>query len=374
MTPKYTVLVSTYASSRFLPGCLDALVAQTEADRMEVLVLDSGSPESESDIVRRYQERHPGIVLVRTRREPLYAAWNRGWQMARGEYVIPCNTDDRLAPHALAVLGAALDADPSVDLAYGDVRVTREENETWERNSSYRTYRFHDFFAPSVLLYYQFGPNPMWRRAASARTGFFDETYRRIGDFAFNVTFNLAARARRVPQAVALFADRPAALSYRKEESPTEDDRLFATFRTAPHVFALYAREGVPLDTAEDRAECLLDMAVRASAWYHSIVPGGARCELPFALDCLSWAAAEAPGELRIAVHQLLLVALAGRDVSAMVRSLACRDDVRRQPELLRAIAWAASPPREVSFDEVPWPASRLGLPSEAALAGRSRP
>jgi glycosyltransferase involved in cell wall biosynthesis len=87
-TPIVTAIVSTYSAERFIKGCMDDLVAQTIFDKMEVLVIDSGSPESESRVCAEFAARYPDqIVLIRTEREPLYVAWNRGIKMARGRYL-----------------------------------------------------------------------------------------------------------------------------------------------------------------------------------------------------------------------------------------------------------------------------------------------
>lgn len=93
--PLVTAIVSTYNAERFMRGCLEDLVAQTLFSEMEVLVIDSGSQQGESAICAEYARIHPRIRLIRTEREPLYAAWNRAIPLARGKYLTNANTDDR---------------------------------------------------------------------------------------------------------------------------------------------------------------------------------------------------------------------------------------------------------------------------------------
>ena len=95
-TPLVSAIVSTYNAERFIRGCLEDLEAQTIADRLEIVVIDSGSPQNEGTIVREFQQRYDNILYIRTaQREGLYAAWNRGIQAARGKYITNANTDDR---------------------------------------------------------------------------------------------------------------------------------------------------------------------------------------------------------------------------------------------------------------------------------------
>ena len=75
--PLITAIVSTFRAERFIRGCLEDLVAQTLLDRMEILVIDSGSPEDERSICEEFARRYPQVRYLRTENEPLYAAWNR---------------------------------------------------------------------------------------------------------------------------------------------------------------------------------------------------------------------------------------------------------------------------------------------------------
>ena len=46
-----SAIVSTYNAEQFTAGCLDNLEAQTLADRLEIIVVDSCSEQNERDIV-----------------------------------------------------------------------------------------------------------------------------------------------------------------------------------------------------------------------------------------------------------------------------------------------------------------------------------
>jgi hypothetical protein len=65
---KVTAIVSAYGSERFLRDCLEDLERQTIANRIEIIVIDSGSPQDEERIVREFQYSNPNVVYIRTRR------------------------------------------------------------------------------------------------------------------------------------------------------------------------------------------------------------------------------------------------------------------------------------------------------------------
>ena len=164
--PLITAIVSTYSAERFMRSCLEDLIAQTLFSETEVLVIDSGSPQGESAICLEYARKHPQIKLIRTEREPLYAAWNRAIPLARGKYLTNANTDDRHRSDSFEKLAAKLENSPEIVLAYGDQLTSTIENETFEscivRNT--RRYNLPEFSHNTLMLGCLTGSQPMWRR------------------------------------------------------------------------------------------------------------------------------------------------------------------------------------------------------------------
>ncbi|MDY0301718.1 MAG: glycosyltransferase [Trichlorobacter sp.] len=183
---RVSAIVSTYKSERFIEGRLKDLLDQTLGEQLEIIVIDSSSPENERAIVERYAASHPNIVYIRTdQRETVYQAWNRGARIARGTYLTNANTDDRLRPDALEILARELDTRPEVALVYADFFITGYENMTFNRNI--RTgYSIKPEYAPNIMLHgCHMGPQPMWRRSLHDEIGYFDETLVAAGDYEF---------------------------------------------------------------------------------------------------------------------------------------------------------------------------------------------
>ncbi len=201
-----SAIVSTYASERFLEGCLSGLVQQTLGEKLEIIVIDSGSPENENAIVRRFQKEHLNIVYLRTEeRESLYSAWNRGIRMARGRYISNANTDDRLKSDAFEVMASVLDGNPEVALVYADYYITATENQTFENHTRMGVCVRPDFHPAIMLSGCQMGPQPMWRRSLHDEIGYFDTRYSSAADYEFWCRIALRHSMRHIPAFLGLY-------------------------------------------------------------------------------------------------------------------------------------------------------------------------
>ncbi|WP_162605058.1 glycosyltransferase [Geomonas oryzae] len=291
---RVSAIVSTYNSERFMEGCLTDLAGQTLFARgeLQIVVIDSGSPEQEGEIVKRWQQRFPErISYLRTERETLYAAWNRGVESARGVFLTNANTDDRHRPDALEVMAAALEANPGVDLVYGDCYVSTVENETYAESARKRLFRYPDFLAPASLLHYQLGPQPMWRRSVHEKIGFFDGSFHAAGDYDFNIRFALACKALHLPEPLGLYLEAPTAISFRDNRMGNENTLLRRTYHNEETVFGLYRAAGVPCENDVEKAQALLDLGIRALRFYPPWKEGGPERDPELALFCFRRAA-----------------------------------------------------------------------------------
>jgi glycosyltransferase involved in cell wall biosynthesis len=184
-TPLVTAIVSTYNAERFIRGCLEDLISQTIFKEIEVLVIDSGSEQSESDICAEFAGRHSQIMVIRTTREPLYAAWNRAIPLARGKYLTNANTDDRHRNNFMELMVAALDSNPTVALVYAEQLISEIENETFIQctQRSARLRRLPEYAPAELMLRCMTGGQPMWRKSLHSELGAFDLKYRIAADY-----------------------------------------------------------------------------------------------------------------------------------------------------------------------------------------------
>ena len=224
-SPLVSAIVSAYDSERFIRGCLDDLEAQTIADRLEIVVVDTGSPQNEGAIVEEFQQRYDNIVYLRTaRREGVYAAWNRGIHAARGTYITNANTDDRHKPDAFERMVAILEERPEIVLVYADSYITKTENETFENHTPAGRWEWPDF-DPLLLVQHCFmGPQPMWRKCMHAKYGYFDESFESAGDWEFWLRMAEAETFLHLDEFLGLYLSSPASAGHRNRELTRQEN------------------------------------------------------------------------------------------------------------------------------------------------------
>ncbi len=221
--PLLTAIVSTYKSERFIRGCLRNLLAQTIANRLEIIVIDSGSPENERAIVEEFQSLHPRIRYVRTERETIYAAWNRAVQLATAPYLTSANADDRHRPEALERLVAQLEAHPDHALAYADCAVCENVHPDFGFPELRGYYRWPDFDPVLLFRGCYVGPQPVWRRTLHTRHGLFDPSYRSAGDYEFWLRIAPSERFLHIPEVLGLHWYAESSLGHQNRDLTREE-------------------------------------------------------------------------------------------------------------------------------------------------------
>jgi len=179
---KVSAIVSTYNSQKYIVGCLEDLLSQSIADEIEIIVVNSGSQQNESEVVQKYQKRFPNIILIETKRETIYSSWNRGIKVASGEYISNANTDDRHNNKFFELLTQELDKDKTKALCYADFEVFVEQK---EEKKKIGTHARGEYSRSRLLQTCFIGPQPVWRKAVHAEFGYFDESFVVAGDYDF---------------------------------------------------------------------------------------------------------------------------------------------------------------------------------------------
>ena len=135
--PLFSVIIPCYNQARFLPEAVASVAAQGFAD-LEVIVIDDGSPDAASEIVRTLAQSNPGlnIRLIEQTNLGAAAARNAGIAVSRGRWIVALDSDDILAKGFLASVTEAMEREPQATAFTGAYK------EFGARESEWRLTRF----------------------------------------------------------------------------------------------------------------------------------------------------------------------------------------------------------------------------------------
>jgi glycosyltransferase involved in cell wall biosynthesis len=125
--PKVSVVVTCYNLGAFLE---EALASVPQRPDVETIVVDDGSTDQETvRVLDGLDQQH--FTVIRQPNMGLAKARNNGVRAARGRYIIPLDADNRLRTAMVDMGIAVLDAQPEVDVVYGDAQYFGERDARW---------------------------------------------------------------------------------------------------------------------------------------------------------------------------------------------------------------------------------------------------
>lgn len=92
-----SIIVPVYNVERFLPRCLESLMAQTY-ETLEIILVDDGATDSSGAICDEYAAKDSRITVIHKKNGGLSSARNAGLEIARGAYIGFVDSDDWVEP------------------------------------------------------------------------------------------------------------------------------------------------------------------------------------------------------------------------------------------------------------------------------------
>lgn len=93
-----SIVIPVYNVESYICKCLDSLIIESELmEKMQVLIINDGTPDRSAEISREYVKRFPGVFCQIDKENGGHGSvWNLGLKEARGKYVRFLDSDDWL--------------------------------------------------------------------------------------------------------------------------------------------------------------------------------------------------------------------------------------------------------------------------------------
>lgn len=212
--PRVTVVMPAFNSAEYIEAAVRSVLVQ-EFQAFEIVIVDDGSRDGTSEIVRSLQQESPDkIRLFEQANSGSAVARNRGIHEARGDLIAFLDADDLWFPEKLGAQVQYLDLHPEIDLVYcGWAELMPGDN--WEdgRADSARTVA-PDAIDPSLSgwLYTTLLTDcVVWtstviaRKARLLQVGDFDRALRRGQDYDYWLRASRQTRIVKLARVMALY-------------------------------------------------------------------------------------------------------------------------------------------------------------------------
>ena len=154
--PHVSVIVPNYNHAPYLKQRIDSILGQTYQD-FELILLDDCSTDGSRDLMEGYRSNpHVSqIVFCEANSGSAFRQWDKGIELAKGEWVWVAESDDYAEPTFLEHMIAAVTKVPQCSLAYAATWwVDEQGNKLWDTptGTNVHIYEGHDFIRQKLAV------------------------------------------------------------------------------------------------------------------------------------------------------------------------------------------------------------------------------
>lgn len=144
--PIISIIMPAYNKAPYIAEALDSVIAQTITD-WECIVVNDGSTDNTEEIVLSYVSREPRIKYFVQPNQGVSDARNNGIKESSGEYILPLDADDVIAPTYIEKALAYFENYPDTKLVY-----CKEKPFGVNDSSRLPPYKYEDFIWSNCIF------------------------------------------------------------------------------------------------------------------------------------------------------------------------------------------------------------------------------
>jgi glycosyltransferase involved in cell wall biosynthesis len=170
-----TVITAVFNGAGTIEDCIESVLRQ-DYPLIEHIIIDGGSTDGTIDVLREYDDR---IALwISEPDRGVYDAWNKGVQLAHGEWVAFLGADDAFLPGAVRAYMELALKNPDAEFLSSIVR--------WEHHGGYTRLFGEKWQWPRFLRFMCTAhPGSMHKRSLFKNYGLYDTSYKITADYEF---------------------------------------------------------------------------------------------------------------------------------------------------------------------------------------------
>lgn len=177
--PLVSVICLSYNHARFAEEAIQSVLSQTYSN-VELIVVDDASTDNSVQIIEQKIKSHSDIKFLALKKNLGHCkAFNQGYSLAKGKYIIDLAADDVLLPNRIETGVKELEkAGDSYGVHFSDAEWISETGEFLSRHSErfpHNTIPQGDIYKHLISRFFICSPTAMYTRAVMTYLGGYDE-------------------------------------------------------------------------------------------------------------------------------------------------------------------------------------------------------
>lgn len=256
------MIIASFNMGLCVRAAVESVLSQ-DVEGVQVIVVDDGSTDDTRARLAPFACR---ITLWHQENRGQAAARNAGLRLARGEFIMFLDADDRLLPGKIAVQLAYLRAHPAMSGVFSDGLLVTPEGQVLNRVSTESPAGLFSAEGAAHLRRHLLRGHPfpihcaLLRGAAVETTGRFDESLRAREDLDFWLRFAALHKTGYLPGELVDYVVRPCSVSRSRESMHVAGCRLYGALTHDAQFLSL---------PAEERAAHLRAWAIEVGVQHH---------------------------------------------------------------------------------------------------------
>lgn len=169
MQPLISIVIPCYNQAQYLPETIQSVLAQTYQN-WEAIIVNDGSPDNTEQIAKELVKKDKRIRYVYKENGGPSSTRNIGIQSAHGEFILPLDADDMIAPGYVELAVKAFCEDSKLKVVYCQCRFCGLKQGVWKQ-LAYKGYR-------ELLLENSIFCSALFRKSDWQEVGGYDEKMR----------------------------------------------------------------------------------------------------------------------------------------------------------------------------------------------------
>jgi len=131
MNEMVSIIVPCYNQAQYLEECLQSILNQTY-ENWECLIVNDGSTDSTEKIALQWKEKDPRFIYLKKENGGLSRARNYGITKAKGKYILPLDSDDKIGKEYLKLGIYKLEKNKNIGVVYCKANFFGQHKGRWK--------------------------------------------------------------------------------------------------------------------------------------------------------------------------------------------------------------------------------------------------